>query len=173
MNVAQKLSYWSRWQRCAAIFRAQGRTSAEIEEKRRAITEKALGYAKSMSAWKTWKNAEVDKVFAAFAAIYDGGNLDAQLDAIDQPDLRRSRVLSECLALAGSIKDQHPDAPDYDYVVWNYLNALARRICGKKAEECTDAQLHKLKGILQLQCNRLGRDLQKAEAQEANKDEPF
>jgi len=174
MNDAQKRSYWQRWQRCAAVFTRQGLTRPQIEAKRHTITEKALGYPKSVSVAKSWKNAEVDKVFAAFAAIYDDCNLNAQLDAIEQPELRRSAVLASCLALAASIKDQHPDAPDYDFVCWNYLNALSRRICGQKAEQCTDAQLHKLKGILQVQCNRLERDLQKTEAKAANdENEPF
>lgn len=164
MNVAQKCSYWSRWQRCAAILTARGLTREQIEAKRRTVTEKALGYAKSMSDWKRWKNAEVDQVFAAFAAIYDDANLDAQLDAIDQPKSRYLRVLDECRALVATLKDQHPDSPDYSYVVDNYLNALTKRICYKAADLCTDAQLQRVKGVLNQQIAREEKAIQREEA---------
>lgn len=174
MNVAQKCSYWSRWQRCAAVYAKQGLTREQIEAKRRTVTEKALGYAKSMSDWKRWKNAEVDQVFAAFAAIYDDANLDAQLDAIDQPKNRFLRVLDECRALVATLKDQHPDSPDYSYVVDNYLNALTKRICYKAADLCTDAQLQRVKGVLNQQIAREEKKLQREEAKAAVDDgSPF
>jgi len=172
MNHAQKYAYWSRWQRCAAYFKTLGLVPAQIEAKRHTLTEKALGHPKSMADWKRWTNAEVDKVFAAFAAIYDGGNLDAQLAAIDQPKNRSLRVIDECRALVGTIKDISTDDPDFSDVVDRYLNSLARRTQGKIAELCDDTELNRIKGILRVQIQRDERAMQ-AEATKATKDQPF
>lgn len=173
MNVAQKLSYWSRWARCVAIFRAQGLAPAQIEAKRHAITEKALGYAKSMSGWKTWKNAEVDKVFAAFAAVYAPGDLDAQLDAIDQPDRRFLRVIDEVRHLVGEVIGKGPDDPDQEWAIDKYLSALAHNVCKKASTRCTDPELHKLKGILQRRILQIEKQLLRDAAKQANEGQPF
>lgn len=173
MNVAQHRSYWSRWQRCAAYFRSQGLTPAQVESKRHAITEKALGYSKSMSDWKRWTNAEVDKVFAAFAAIYDGGNLAAQLKAIDQPISRRADVMHQCVWLVGDILGLDPVDAANNSPIDRYLDGVTRAVCKKKAKACTDTELHKIRGILQDRLQRAERAAQAAEAKAVSENVPF
>lgn len=173
MTPNQKIAYWSRWKRCAAYYVAQGLTPAQIDAKRHALTEKALGHPKSMSDWKRWTNGEVDKVFAAFVAIYDGGNLNAQLAAADQPDMRRVEIRRECIFLVGDILGRDPVDASNNYDINRYLDGVARNVCRKRSESCTDVELFRIRGVLQRRLEQIERQAQRDEAKASTENIPF
>lgn len=83
------------------------------------------------------------------------------------------RLLDECRALAATVKDMHPDHPDYSYEVDPCLNGVARRLCYKSAENCTDAELEIVKADLLHQIEADEKAIRSEEAKAANRDDPF
>ena len=85
---------------------------------------------------------------------------------------RYLRVIDECRALVATLKDQHPDSSEYSYVVDTYLDTLARQLCYKKAELCSDTELATIKAELIRQIEQAEKAIQIEAARVAN-DEPF
>jgi hypothetical protein len=168
MNEAQYRLYWREWKQVKTWLLQHGRTAAQAEEQRRALTEKALGYPKSMSNWGSWKNAEFDKVLGAFRAVYDGGNLGAQLHAEEQPEVRRHRIAGQVEGLAHKLwPEQSPmDPPD----LWRKkLNAVCYKVCKAPCEKLSDVQLGRVLGVLHVQWKRLqARDEERVAAADKN-----
>lgn len=97
MNAAQTRKYWWEWARARAYFLGRGLTPQDADAKRRDLHRKALGHDKSS---KSLTNADLDKVIAAFRAVWDGGNLDAQLRQLDQPEARLRELHARIARLA-------------------------------------------------------------------------
>lgn len=140
MTAKQKYLFWREWNQAKRWYMEHGELPGEAEARRPRLIREALGYDKSMTVWRTWKNAELDKVLAKFRAVYDGGNLDAQLAAEEQPEARRRQRLAEAINLAREVWPQPPGA-DAAYEVMRKLSHLAKRRCHIPIDDCDEGQL--------------------------------
>lgn len=100
MTERQTAFYWRSWARARKALLAGGLTPAQADERRHALHAKALGSDKSS---KRLTNADLDLVLAAFAAVADDSDLNAQLRALDQPEERRARLNARILELAEAV----------------------------------------------------------------------
>lgn len=83
MNPAQLRMYRAEWAKVRRWYREHGLSPKAADAKRHEIHVKELGKNKSSLALT---NGELTKVKRAFRAIYDGGNLNAQMRANDEPE---------------------------------------------------------------------------------------
>lgn len=95
MNAAQTSLYFREWGLARAWYVAHGIDPKQPDNKRHELHRKALGRDKSS---KDFNNDDLDKVLAAFRAVHDGGNLDAQLQQLDQPENRRRSMEARIFA---------------------------------------------------------------------------
>jgi hypothetical protein len=95
------------------VWRARGIPAAECEAERHALHARALGADKSSL---DFTNRDFDKVKGALLAVIDGSDLEAQIDALNQPKKRRLWSIRDLLA-----KLQKPEA---------YAMAIARQMRG-------------------------------------------
>lgn len=153
MTLNQKYLFWREWNLAKKWLMEHGTTPADAEKKRVRLICDALGYGKSMADWKRWTNAELDKCLAKFRAIHDGGNLNAQLDAEEQPEKRAGKAEAELRNLLAEI---YPDRVDEDteFKRRNILNAMVRKVCFKPIDECSAAEIQKVIGIFRVQQQR-------------------
>lgn len=164
MNEAQYRLYWREWKKVRTWLIQHGRTPAEADEMRGTLTEKKLGYKKSMSNWGTWTNAEVDKVLAAFRAISDGGNIDAQMAAEEQPAARKMRLQSAVFEVAEKIWPMQ-GAVDPLYQRERKVNFVCLRVCKMRWDSLSDVQLARILGVLKRQLERIQeRETERVEA---------
>lgn len=97
MNAAQLRKYRAEWGKARQWLRANGRTAQQADAMRHTIHRQKLGRDKSSLALT---NDEFTRVLAGFRAVYDGGNLDAQLQANDDPERRVADLRAGIVALA-------------------------------------------------------------------------
>lgn len=126
MNAAQTHLYFFEWGRVRKHYLAKGLDPKQADNKRHELHKRALAHDKSS---KDFTNAELDKVIAVFRAVYDGGNLDAQLAALDQPENRRAAMIKRCQAAARSFIEGKDDAAKERNLV-AYLDGTADRMFG-------------------------------------------
>lgn len=144
MTAAQTNLYFFEWGRARKEYLGRGIDSKQADNKRHELHRRALGRDKSS---KDFTNAELDKVIAVFRAVSDGGNLDAQLAALDQPENRRAAMVKRCHAAAGSFVDGAEG-------VQRYLDGTADRMFGVAFVHLDhgqdgNAQLAKVMGALE------------------------
>ena len=145
MSPAQTNLYFFEWGRVRKHFLAKGIDSKQADNKRHALHNRALGRDKSS---KVFSNAELDKVIAAFRAVSDGGNLDAQMRVQDSPDVRRASIERRIEAALDVVFV--PRDPEFAGLARNrYLDGTAKRICGKMFALLTDAERAKVMGALE------------------------
>lgn len=126
MTPAQTNLYFFEWGRVRKHYLAKGIDPKQADHKRHELHRRALGHDKSS---KTFSNPELDKVIAAFRAVYDGGNLDAQLAQLDQPETRRQAMVQRCKAAARSFiagRDEEHKSEN----IQRYLDGTADRMFG-------------------------------------------
>jgi hypothetical protein len=145
MNPPQTRLYWREWGRARERFIGLGFTHAEADAKRMALHAKALGQPKSS---KDLNNADLDKVLAAFRAVWDDANLDAQLRQEEQPEKRLIALQQRCYRAVQSFITEGPEVRR-SLAIENYIGATAQRICGKRFDECDERELGKLAGALE------------------------
>jgi hypothetical protein len=121
MTSAQTNLYFFEWGRARAHYLAKGFDAKQADSKRHELHRRALGRDKSS---KDFSNPDLDKVIAAFRAVYDGGNLDAQLAQLDQPENRRQRMIERAEKAVASFVGGGDDA------VRRYLDGTAERMLG-------------------------------------------
>lgn len=126
MNPAQTSLYFREWGLVRKHFIAKGLDSKQADNKRHELHRRALGIDKSS---KDFTNAELDKVLAVFRAVHDGGNLDAQLAALDQPENRRLKMIDRARKAVRSFINGKTDA-DKEANVARYLDGTADRMFG-------------------------------------------
>ena len=150
MNAAQTNLYFFEWGQVRKFYRSKGIDAKQADNKRHELHRRALGSDRSS---KNFSNADLDKVIAVFRAVYDGGNLDAQLAQLDQPENRRLALVKRCHVAAGSFiegKDDEAKARN----LRAYLDGTADRMFGvafvhlDQGQE-GDAQLRKVMGALE------------------------
>jgi hypothetical protein len=138
MNQAQLGLYRREWGLARKWFRAHGLLPMQADAKRHALHKQALGADKSSL---DFTNAEFDKVLAAFRAVHDGGNLDAQLRQAEQPEDRmatlraRARDVASDIVLSAGMEA-------------GYLDGLARKVFRAAFADLNERQLQQLVGIL-------------------------
>lgn len=76
LTPAQNGKYWREWGRARKVLRAAGYTAQEADAERHELHAQALGHDKPHA---DLTNADFDKVLAAFLAISESDNLDAQI----------------------------------------------------------------------------------------------
>src|SRR5690242_20411596 len=126
MTAAQTNLYFVEWGRVRDHYRAKGLEPKQADSKRHELHKRALGRDKSS---KDFTNAELDKVIAAFRTVSDGGNLDAQLAQLDQPETRRLALVKRCHAAAKSFIDGDTDEQREENVR-RYLDGTSDRMFG-------------------------------------------
>lgn len=137
----QKAWYWREWSAAVKAAKAAGLPPPD----RHAITKQAIGREKSML---DLDNRELDLVIAAFRAISDPDNLDAQLRQQMQPRIRLEYKLTVDLTTQlAQVIPGHDDAPAADRLTAaeHYILAIARDKFGTDClPDLTDAQLQLL-----------------------------
>jgi hypothetical protein len=159
MTQAQLGLYRREWNLARKWFRAHGLDPVQADAKRHAIHRQALGADKSSL---DLTNPEFDKVLAAFRGVYDGGNLDAQLRQVEQPELRTEALRAGARELAtGCVSRGGSERA--------YLDGLARRVFKALGfDDLTERQLQQLCGILARRKKHL-----RVAAAVAGSDDPF
>lgn len=145
MNAAQKKLYFFEWARARDWFAAHGVTGPALDAKRHALHVKALGHDKSS---KAFTNGDLDAVLAAFRAVYDGGNLQAQLDALDAPEERRKAILEKCHASMNVMWNLGENGFAKGSACERYIEGTARNVVKKSVEDCTEAELGVVLGCI-------------------------
>jgi hypothetical protein len=129
-------------------FRARGLSSAECDARRHALHRRALGRDRSS---KAFRNADLDKVVAAFRAVWDDTNLNAQLRQLEQPERRREDMLDRCLDAARVCMgggDLPPEA------VMSYVNGTAQKVFKAELGELDERRLGVVMGMPELIAQR-------------------
>lgn len=150
MNAAQTALYFREWGNVRRWYLARGFDPKQADNKRHALHRQALGRDKSS---KAFTNSDLDKVLAVFRAVYDGGNLDAQLRQLDQPENRRRIMVRRCEAAAQSFITGETDEL-FRHNLQAYLDGTADRMFGVAfvhldAGQAGHAQLAKVMGALE------------------------
>lgn len=138
--------YFAEWGKLRTVLSARGKSSAEIEAHRAAITLKALGRPKSS---KLFTNADLDKVLAAIKAEAAPGDFAAQMKVQDSPEKRRELLLARIrsLSLSVGLNAGHEST---------YVDGIARRMFGRQYHELEERGLQQIEGILQRRLQQLG-----------------
>ena len=134
MNAAQTAKYFFEWGRARDYFLGRGLSHALADAKRHELHRKALGRDKSS---KEFSNTDLDAVLAVFRAVWDGGNLDAQLAQIDMPERRAAMAVRRIEVLKLSLGLQ----PGRES---GYVTGIAKNLFGAAAE---DGQWHRLGAV--------------------------
>lgn len=137
MNGAQARKYWWEWGRARAFYLGRGLTHGAADQKRHDLHRKALGSDKSS---KCFTNVDLDKVIAAFRAVWDGGNLDAQMRQLDQPEQRLRDLHARIARLADACGIEGGDDALATY--------LRNFIKGRSWADLTERDLQQVTGIL-------------------------
>ena len=152
MTPLQNALYWREWQKTRLRLLADGHSPDQADARRHALHIKALGADKSHLAFT---NADFDKVLAAFRAIHDDANLNAQLRLLDQPDERRRALTDKCHA-AARVFIHGENAGHTDYKCEAYMNGITQRMWQTPFYQLTDEKrLAQLLGILDRRANQL------------------
>lgn len=161
MTAAAKRKYWWMFGPVRAYYQGRGLTAAQIEEKRHALHRKALGYDKSSTALTS---AEFDKIKAAFHAVWDGSNFDAQLEFAGDEDERRQSLLDRCADATAAMFALGDERLSNDKARAGYIAGTARGVLKKSLEECSEAELGKVLGCLERRVGVLRRQNPEAAA---------
>ncbi|MBI5770791.1 MAG: hypothetical protein HZA93_23645 [Verrucomicrobia bacterium] len=146
MNAAKQRKYWWLFGPVRDVLRSRGFTDKQIEERRHLLHRKALGADKSS---KDFTDDDLDKVKAAFRAEWDGGNLNAQLDALDEPAERRQALLDACAEAVADMFALGDGRLEHDKARRGYIAGAARNVIKKELADCDETELGEVKGCLQ------------------------
>ena len=156
MTPRQQAMYWAEWGKLRDVLRARGKTSAEIEAHRGALTVRALGAAKSS---KLFTNSDLDRVIAAIKAATQPSDFAAQMRQQNQPDERRAAALARCDAACVAMADR--SCGEYQFATAKtragYIAGMSKKLCGKWPEACDDVELNKCAGVLEARVKQLER----------------
>ena len=144
MTPFQQKKYWWEWGRCRAYYAGKGHSPTQVEEARHDLHRKALGRDKSS---KEFSNADLDKVIAAFRAVWDDANLDAQLRQLDQPEHRLGAARKRIAVLASNCGIKHGEAGLEAY--------FANWFRGRRYTALSERELLQLAGILQRRLDQI------------------
>lgn len=146
MTPAQNSLYFFHWGKVRTHYLGKGIDLKQVDAKRHELHVKALGVRKSS---KDFTNTDLDKVIAAFRAVYDDENFAAQMQQQDQPEERRRKMVGRCWAAMRSFLACETEG-HFQRAAENYSNVVARNICGVASlDACNDAQLGKVMGALE------------------------
>jgi len=156
MTLRQQAMYWAEWSKLRDVLRAKGKTAGEIEAHRYNVTLRAIGSAKSS---KLFSNGELDRVIARIKAETSPGDFGAQMRQQEQPDRRRAAALERCDRAALAMADG--SCGEYQFATLEtrqrYIASMAKRLCGKWPDQCDEADLSKVAGVLEARVKQLAR----------------
>lgn len=138
MTLGQLRKYRWEWGQVRAHLMARGVGAGQCEKERHALHVRALGKDESSTRLT---NADLDKIIGAFRAVWDGGNLDAQLRQIDQTQQRVDSLRARIARLAEDcgIAD---GTGGLDAYFRNWLK-------GRSVDRLSERELQQLAGILE------------------------
>lgn len=151
MSPRQTMLYFREVGKVRDVLKARGLPFGDVQ--RHALHEKALGEKKSS---KDFTNADLDKVLAALQAIYAPGDLKAQLRALEQPEKRLGKLQAECWGIVHELPQVKADH-DPQFHAENYLNTIARSLCGAKFEKLGEKDCARVLGILRHRLGKTGK----------------
>jgi len=151
MSPAQTALYFREWGKVRAHYIAKGIDPKQAENKRHELHKKALGTDKSS---KSFTNADLDRVLAAFYAITRPADLTAQLRQIDQPELRRQECWIRILDILIELRVGNKYAYDEDDLLARrvaYVDGLVGKVIKgqQRWDQLDDKQARVLLGIMQ------------------------
>lgn len=139
MNSAQTNLYFYEWGLARKHYLAKGFDPKQADAKRHALHRKAFGCDKSS---KDFTNADLDKVIAVFRAVWDGGNLDAQIEQIEQPQKRRGAALSRINVLKMYLRVKNG-------LEGSYVGGISRKLFGTdQYQNLDDVKIAQLEGVI-------------------------
>jgi hypothetical protein len=145
MNTAKLRKYWWLFGPVREFLKGKGFTAKQIEDRRHALHRKALGADKSS---KDFTDDDFDKVKRTFRAEWDGGNLNAQLAAEDEPEQRKQAITEQCFDATGDMHALGDGRLSTRKACLGYIAGTARNVIGKDLEKCTEAELGVVLGCL-------------------------
>lgn len=139
MNAAQLRMYRGEWGKARKALRALGFTPTEADARRKRIhvAAGAVKYGKPKSSLYL-NNGDIDRVLAIFRSYSDPANLQAQLDAVNQP-VKRALCAAQFLLEDLGIADASREA---------YLDGICKRACKRSLLDSTDDDLVTILGAL-------------------------
>jgi hypothetical protein len=162
LSKIQMALYWREWAACKVVRKARGLCATD--EARHALHAQALGMDKST---KDLTNRDFDRILAIFRTFSRPDDLNAQLRAEDQPEVRKEvsiaqayEVLDELNLLGKEFKGE--DARE------RYLNGTAWAIFKRPVRDLDDEESAKLCGVLRRQLLRMQKAARSKERLDAN-----
>jgi hypothetical protein len=117
-----------------------------------ALQVRTIGRASSS---KNFTQADLDKMVAAFLAETDGGNLNAQLAQLDQPEARRARLEARIFAAGARIVTPGATKDQTEWRVINYVGGIVSNMGEARRWPILEERLlGKLAGILEARAAR-------------------
>ena len=144
MSPAQTSLYFREWGKVRAYYLAKGIDPKQAGAKRHELHLTALGSDKSS---KSFTNADLDKVLAAFYAISSPSDLTAQLRQIDQPTHRLNQLQDACWKTVFNLPKIKLSV-DPQFHAENYLNSIARSLAGVPFLQLGEKDVARVLGIL-------------------------
>lgn len=170
MTGAQHQKYFWEWGRCRDFYRSKGLSAAQADAKRHELHVKALGRDKSS---KSFTNAELDKVLAAFRSIFDASSLDAQMDIQEQPERRRAAMEARIMK-AGRAFLQGNDNSHTEWKIINYVGGICAKLSIERRWPMLDEQaMAKVMGIMERRAAQVARKSVNVPAREEDDGNPF
>lgn len=105
---------------------------------------------------KLYSQDDMDEMVGAFTAEIEPGNFGAQMKQQNQSDARKAAALTRCRLACDALADfseyarlDKPQAQD------SYIAGVARKLTGRAASECSEAELAKIAGVIDAHVARL------------------
>ena len=141
MTAAQTKLYWREWAKARRTLISHGYDASEVNDQRRELTVQALGARVGTTvSSKDLTNRQLDKVLGAFRAVSRPADLNAQLNAQEQP---RKRAWFRLRQQAGNAGVDKP-----------YLVSISMHMFGKHIDDCDEQELVKITVALRYHNNR-------------------
>lgn len=145
MSPAKRTMLFGEFKKARKWYIDHGRTPAEADAMRGKLIEQELGHPKSMSGSERWTDDEITKVKMAFKAVYDGGNLNAQMDGLDNTRKQAGIAEAELRNLVAEIYP-HVAGEETQYKWDATIRKMTFRICKKPLHECSAHEIKKVIG---------------------------
>lgn len=173
MNAAQQAMYFSEFGKLREVLRTRGKSNAEIEAHRHAITVRALGAAKSS---KDFTNGDLDLVLARIRAELSPADLDGQMALQESPHKARVEIDRRIDQALQILVPAGNSSQFTSLKRLRYVEGAAIRICrGKQLHELTNAELAKVMGALERSARIRSKQAAAAQADKVGDDDrvPF
>lgn len=160
--------YWRAWAAAKRTLTDSGRKPDDVMRHR--IQARAVGRWKSS---KKLTNPELDLVLAAFRAISQPADLDAQLALLDQGPTRVGALQQDCIRACMAFIEGNDPQHKRDNCL-RYLDAIAQRLTGNpNFYSIEERDMQKVYGIVRRREKQVLRKLERERAEQLGEVEPF